>query len=163
MRVPPAQACTRSVQYSFDRSQTPTADPHGWRAAASLKGRLVSVAVRTPPELAHASPCPRLLLGSSLSTTRMPTNASEPVREHGDGVRRGRRVRSHLRAAEMAPHVVVVCSTCQPRPAAGDGWTMSIMVDKELPHLIQPVAQALSADRSLVSKLTRQRVCHEGF
>ena len=33
----------------------------------------------------------------------------------------------------------------------------------ELPHLIQPVAQALSADRSLVSKLTRQRVCHEGF
>jgi hypothetical protein len=41
----------------------------------------------------------------------------------------------------MAPQVVVVCSTCQPRPAAGDGWTMSIMVDKELPHLIQPVAQ----------------------
>ena len=59
----------------------------------------------------------------------------------------------------MAPQVVVVCSTCQPRPAAGDGWTMSIMVDKELPHLIQPVAQALFADRSLVSKLTRQRVC----
>jgi hypothetical protein len=26
MRVPPAQACTRSVQYSFDRSQTPMAD-----------------------------------------------------------------------------------------------------------------------------------------
>jgi hypothetical protein len=42
---------------------------------------------RTPPALAHASPCPRLLLGSSLSPTRMPTNASEPVREHGDGVR----------------------------------------------------------------------------
>jgi hypothetical protein len=35
MRVPPAQACTRPVQYSFDRSQTPTADPHGWRAAFS--------------------------------------------------------------------------------------------------------------------------------
>ena len=35
MRVPPDQACTRSVQYSFDRSQTPTADPHGWRAALS--------------------------------------------------------------------------------------------------------------------------------
>jgi hypothetical protein len=51
--------------------------------------------------------------------------------------------------AEMAAHVVVVCSTCQPRPAAGDGWTMSIMVDKELPHLIQPVAQALSADTAL--------------
>ena len=31
------------------------------------------------------------VLGSSLSPTRMPTNASEPVREHGDGVRRGRR------------------------------------------------------------------------
>jgi hypothetical protein len=28
----------------------------------------------------------------------MPTNASEPVQEHGDGVRRGRRVRCHLRA-----------------------------------------------------------------
>jgi hypothetical protein len=98
MRVPPAQACTRPVQYSFDRSQTPTADPHGWRAAFSQGGRLASVAVRTPPALAHASPCPRLLLGSSLSTTRMPTNASEPVQEHGDGVRRGRRVRCHLRA-----------------------------------------------------------------
>jgi hypothetical protein len=59
--------------------------------------------------------------------------------------------------------VVVVCSTCQPRPAAGDRWTMSIMVDKELPHLIQPVAQAWTADRSLVSKRTRQRVCHEWF
>jgi len=43
----------------------------------------------------------------------------------------------------MAPQVVVVCSTCQPRPAAGDRWTMSIMVDKELPHLIQPVAQVV--------------------
>ena len=31
---------------------------------------------------------------------------------------------------EMAPHVVVVCSTCQPRPAAGDGWTLSISGDK---------------------------------
>ena len=64
-------------------------------ARPSLKGRLASVAVHTPPALAHASPCPRLLLGSSLSPTRMPTNASEPVREHGDGVRRGWRVRSH--------------------------------------------------------------------
>ncbi len=34
-------------------------------ARPSLKGRLASVAVRTPPALAHASPCPRLLLGSS--------------------------------------------------------------------------------------------------
>ena len=132
-------------------------------ARPSLKGRLASVAVRTPPALAHASPCPRLLLGSSLSTTRMPTKASEPVREHGDGVRRGWRVRSHLRAQKMAPHVVVVCSTCQPRPAAGDSWAVSIMVAEELPHLIQPVPQAWTADRSLVSKRTRQRVCHEWF
>ena len=59
--------------------------------------------------------------------------------------------------------MVVVCSTCQPRPAAGDGWAVSIMVAEELPHLIQPVAQAWTADRSLVSKRTRQRVCHEWF
>jgi hypothetical protein len=39
--------------------------------------------------------------------------------------------------SEMAPQVVVVCSTCQPRPAAGDGWTMSISGDKELPHLVR--------------------------
>ena len=39
--------------------------------------------------------------------------------------------------AEMAPQAVVVCSTCQPRPAAGDGWTMSISGDKELPHLVR--------------------------
>ena len=63
----------------------------------------------------------------------------------------------------MAAHVVVVCSTCQPRPAAGDGWAVSIMVAEELPHLIQPVAEALTADTSLVSKRTRQRVCHEWF
>ena len=68
-----------------------------------------------------------------------------------------------ISCTEMAPHVVVVCSACQPRPAAGDGWTLSIRVDKELPHLIQPVAQAWTADRSLVSKRTRQRVCHERF
>ena len=35
MHVPPAQVCTRSVHYSFDRSQTPTADSNGWRAALS--------------------------------------------------------------------------------------------------------------------------------
>ena len=63
----------------------------------------------------------------------------------------------------MAPQVVVVCSTCQPRPAAGDGWAASIMVVEELPHLIQPVAEAWTADRSLVSKRMRQRVCHERF
>ena len=127
------------------------------------RGARASVAVRTPPALAHASLCPRLVLGSSFATTRMPTNASEPVREHGDGVRRGWRVRSHLRAQKMAPHVVVVCSTCQPRPAAGDSWAVSIMVAEELPHLIQPVAEAWTADRSLISKRTRQRVCEEWF
>ena len=64
----------------------------------------------------------------------------------------------------MALHVVVVCSTYQPRPAAGDSWAASIMVAEELPHLyIQPVAEAWTADRSLVSKRTRQRVCHEWF
>jgi hypothetical protein len=134
-------------------------------ARPSLKGRLASVAVHTPPALAHASPCPRLLLGSSLSPTRMPTNASEPVREHGVGVRRGWRVRCHRRAQKW-PRKWWWCAARAshgPRPPAGDGWTMSISGDKELPHLIQPVAQALSADRSLVSKLTRQRVCHEGF
>ena len=130
MRVPPAQACTRSVQYSFDRSQTPTADSIGGRAALS-KGRLASVAVRTPPALAHASPCPRLVLGSSLSTTRMPTKASEPVREHGDGVRRGRRVRGHLRAQKW-PRMWWWCAARAshgPRPATAglcqSGWTRS--------------------------------------
>ena len=72
-------------------------------------------------------------------------------------------MRSHLRAQKMAPHVVVVCSTCQPRPAAGDSWAVSIMVAEELPHLIQPVAEAWTADRSLISKRTRQRVCEEWF
>ena len=61
-----------------------------------------------------------------------------------------------------------VLSTCmrwcaarawQPWPAAGDGWNVSIMVAEELPHLIQPVAEALTADTSLVSKRTRQSVC----
>ena len=103
MRVPLAQACMRSVQFSFDRSQTPTAERGPSRLARGLscKGRRgagATVAVRTPPALAHASACPRLLLSSSFATIRMPTNASEPVREHGDGVRRGWRVRSHLRA-----------------------------------------------------------------
>ena len=68
-----------------------------------------------------------------------------------------------ISCTEMAPHVVVVCSTCQPRPAAGDGWAVSIMVAEELPHLIQPVAEAWTADRSLISKRTRQRVCEEWF
>ena len=68
-----------------------------------------------------------------------------------------------ISCTEMAAHVVVVCSTCLPRAAAGEGWAVSIMVAEELPHLIQPVAEALTADTSLVSKRTRQRVCHEWF
>ena len=47
----------------------------------------------------------------------------------------------------------MVRSTCQPRPAAGDGWAVSIMVAEELPHLIQPVAEAWTADRSQVPHL----------
>ena len=135
MRVPLAQACSRSVQYSFDRSQrTPDAPRpprrdvltrNGWRAALSQgppRGsgeRRRSNAVRTPPALAHASPCPRLLLGSSFATMRMPTNASEPVGEHGDGVRRGRRVRGHLRAQKW-PRMWWWCAARAshgPRPA----------------------------------------------
>ena len=88
-------------------------------ARPSLKGRLASVAVRTPPALAHASPCPRLVLGSSSAPTRMPTKASEPVREHGDGVRRGRRVRCHLRAQKW-PRMWWWCAARAshgPRPA----------------------------------------------
>ena len=61
----------------------------------------------------------------------------------------------------------MVCSTCQPRPAAGDGLGCINHGGGgalELPlHLIQPVAEARTADRSLVSKRTRQRVCHEWF
>ncbi len=44
------------VQYLFDRSQTPTRRTLTADARPSLKGRLESVAVRTPPALAHASP-----------------------------------------------------------------------------------------------------------
>ena len=53
----------------------------------------------------------------------------------------------------MTTRVVMVRSTCQPRPAAGDGWAVSIMVAEELPHLIQPVAEAWTADRSQVPHL----------
>ena len=162
MRVPPAQACTRSVQYSFDRSQTPTADPHGWRAALSQG----PASERRRPHAASARArvaVPALAAGLLLvphEDAYQCVRTCPGARGWGEAWAAGAVPSS---CAEMAPQVVVVCSTCQPRPAAGDGWTMSIMVDKELPHLIQPVAQALSADRSLVSKRTRQRVCHEGF
>ena len=162
MRVPPAQACTRSVQYSFVRSQTPTADSNGGRAALSQG----PASERRRPHAASARArvaVPALAAGLLLVHHE---DAYQSVRTC-----RGARGWSEAWAAgvepssctEMAPHVVVVCSTCQPRPAAGDGWTLSIRVDKELPHLIQPVAQAWTADRSLVSKRTRQRVCHEWF
>ena len=162
MRVPPAQACTRSVQYSFDRSQTPTADSNGWRAALSQG----PASERRRPHAASARARVAVpALGAGL-LLRPHEDAYQSVRTC-----RGARGWGEAWAAgvepssctEMAPHVVVVCSTCQPRPAAGDGWTLSIRVDKELPHLIQPVAQAWTADRSLVSKRTRQRVCHEWF
>ena len=159
MRVPPAQACTRSVQYSFDRSQTPTADPHGWRAALSQG----PASERRRPHAASARArvaVPALAAGLLLVHHE---DAYQCVRTCPGARGWGEAWVAGAEPSEMAPQVVVVCSTCQPRPAAGDGWTMSIMVDKELPHLIQPVAQAWTADRSLGSKRTRQRVCHEWF
>ena len=162
MRVPLAQACTRSVQYSFDRSQTPTADSNGWRAALSQG----PASERRRP---HAA--------SARARVAVPAlGAGLLLRPHEDAYQSVRTCRGArgwgeawaagagpFRAQKMAPHVVVVCSTCQPRPAAGDGWAASIMRAEEVPHLIQPVAQAWTADRSLVSKRTRQRVCHEWF
>ena len=62
-----------------------------------------------------------------------------------------------------AAHGSVVCSTARGRLQL---WAVSIMVAEvaeELPHLIQPVAEAWTADRSLISKRTRQRVCEEWF
>ena len=159
MRVPPAQACTRSVQYSFDRSQTPMADPHASRLARGPLSRAASERRRPHAASARARVAvPALAAGLLLvhhEDAYQCVRTCPGARGWGEAWAAGAVPSS---CAEMAPQVVVVCSTCQPRPAAGDGWTMSIMVDKELPHLIQPVAQALSADRSLVSKLTRQRV-----
>ena len=162
MRVPPAQACTRSVQYSFDRSQTPTADSNGWRAALSQG----PASERRRPHAASARArvaVPALAAGLLLvhhEDAYQSVRTCRGARGWGEAWAAGAEPSS---CTEMAPHVVVVCSTCQPRPAAGDGWTLSISGDKELPHLIQPVAQAWTADRSLVSKRTRQRVCHEWF
>jgi len=159
MRVPPAPACTRSVQYSFDRSQTPTADPHDWRAALSQG----PASERRRPHAARARArvaVPALAAGLLLVHHE---DAYQCVRTCPGARGWGEAWVAGAEPSEMAPQVVVVCRTCQPRPAAGDGWTMSIMVDKELPHLIQPVAQAWTADRSLGSKRTRQRVCHEWF
>ena len=127
MHVPPAQVCTRSVHYSF--GPVPNA-PDGGRALTagarpSLKGRLASITVRTPPALAHASPCPRFLLCSSLSPTRMPTNASEPVGEHGDGVRR----LTHLNAARPREKV-------KERPALLESKSLSVLFHTHVQHVI---------------------------
>ena len=162
MHVPPAQVCTRSVHYSFDRSQTPTADSNGWRAALSQG----PASERRRPHAASARArvaVPALAAGLLLvhhEDAYQSVRTCPGARGWGEAWAAGAGPSS---CTEMAPHVVVVCSTCQPRPAAGDGWTLSIRGDKELPHLIQPVAQAWTADRSLVSKRTRQRVCHEWF
>ena len=139
-----------------------TADSNGWRAALSQG----PASERRRP---HAA--------SARARVAVPAlGAGLLLRPHEDAYQcvrtcRGARGWGEAWAAgalpssctEMAAHVVVVCSTCQPRPAAGDGWAASIMRAEEVPHLIQPVAQAWTADRSLVSKRTRQRVCHEWF
>ena len=162
MRGPPAQACTRSVQYSFDRSQTPTADSNGGRAALSQG----PASERRRPHAASARArvaVPALAAGLLLvhhEDAYQSVRTCRGARGWGEAWAAGAGPSS---CTEMAPHVGVVCSTCQPRPAAGDGWAASIMVVEELPHLIQPVAEAWTADRSLVSKRTRQRVCHEWF
>ena len=162
MRVPLAQACTRSVQYSFDRSQTPTADSNGWRAALSqgpASERRRSHAASARARVAVPALAAGLLLRHHEDAYQC-VRTCPGARGWGEAWVAGALPSS---CTEMAAHVVVVCSTCQPRPAAGDGWAASIMRAEEVPHLIQPVAQAWTADRSLVSKRTRQRVCHEWF
>ena len=139
-----------------------TADSNGWRAALSQG----PASERRRPHAASARArvaVPALAAGLLLvphEDAYQCVRTCRGARGWGEAWAAGAGPSS---CTEMAPHVVVVCSTCQPRPAAGDGWTLSIRVDKELPHLIQPVAQAWTADRSLVSKRTRQRVCHEWF
>ena len=87
MRVPPAQACTRSVHYSFDRSQTPTADPHGGRAALSQG----PASERRRPHAASARAriaVPALAAGLLLVPHEDAYQCvRKPVREHGDGRR----------------------------------------------------------------------------
>ena len=71
--------CTRSIHYSFDRSQTPAADPHGWRVTSRARPpRGSSERRRSHAASARARVAvPALgVLGSSFATTRMPTNAS---------------------------------------------------------------------------------------
>ena len=72
--------CTRSIHYSFDRSQTPAADPHGWRVTS--RARAAEGLERASPfarrQRSRTRRCARAVgvLGSSFATTRMPTNAS---------------------------------------------------------------------------------------
>ena len=139
-----------------------TADSNGWRAALSQG----PASERRRPHAASARArvaVPALAAGLLLvphEDAYQCVRTCRGARGWGEAWAAGAEPSS---CTEMAPHVVVVCSTCQPRPAAGDGWTLSISGDKELPHLIQPVAQVWTADRSLVSKRTQQRVCHEWF
>ena len=133
-----------------------TADSNGWRAALSQG----PASKRRRP---HAA--------SARARVAVPALASGLLLVHHEDAYQsvrtcpGARGWGEARAAgavpssctEMAPHVVVVCSACQPRPSHGPrpatGWAMSISADKELPHLIQPVAEAWTADRSQVPHL----------
>ena len=76
MRVPPAQACTRSVQYSFDRSQTPTADLTAGAGGLSCKGRVQGPprggsGERRRPHAASARACFCLEHGSCIIELRL--------------------------------------------------------------------------------------------
>jgi hypothetical protein len=113
--------------------------------------------------VAHASPCPRLLLGSSLSTTRMPTNASEPVREHGDGVRRGRRVRCHLRAQKWHRKWWWCAARAShgPRPATAglcqSWWTKSCRtLSSRWRKLCSPIGASFRSSRDSVCAAARR-------
>ena len=75
--VPPrAQACTRSVQYSFDRSQTPTADLTAGAGGLSCKGRVQGPprggsGERRRPHAASARACFCLEHGSCIIELRL--------------------------------------------------------------------------------------------
>ena len=118
----------------------PTADPHGWRAGARPL-------VQGPPRgwgerrRSHAA--------SARARVAVPALAAELLlRHHQDAyqcVRTCPGARGWGEAwvagaepsscTEMAPHVVVVCSTYQPRPAAGDSWAASSPVATRRPRL----------------------------
>ena len=173
MHVPPAQVCTRSIHYSFDRSQTPPADPHGWRVTSRV------TLVQGPPR--GSSGRRRSHAASARARVAVPTLGAGLLLHHHEDAYQcvstcpGARGWGEAWVAGAEPSLCTengsacgggvqhMAPWCAARPAAGDGWAASIMVVEELPHLIQPVAEAWTADRSLVSKRTRQRVCHERF